>query len=348
MIDKAFLNVVMFVEVALLVLSLAVFFSHGLWLFVNQRRVVRLRARARESLSRLVNRGTINLDDIELLKQLPKNVQVMAFLEISNNVSGTGKERLRFVAREVELLDRARVLCESRRWTRRLRGARLFSRLDVSNPLVEKLLADPHPVVRAQAAEWAATHPSPAVVNRMLEMLADPATQARFAVQDALLRMGTFVAEPLVSFLETHDGRAAASALQVAEALASTSFRPGALRLSQSDDMNVRLAAANLLGGIGDEPSAARLTVMLKDSESRVRAAAARGLGRMQHWQAASQLAEGLRDSTWRVRRESGLALRAIGAPGALFLRRALKSDDAFAADMAQLVMDLPAAAAGG
>jgi HEAT repeat protein len=68
----------------------------------------------------------------------------------------------------------------------------------------------------------------------------------------------------------------------------------------------------------------------------------------MQHWQAASQLAEAMRDRTWRVRRDAALALRAIGAPGALFLRKALKGDDAFASDMAQLVMDLPEAAAGG
>jgi hypothetical protein len=347
-INQGFLNWVMIVEVGLLVLSLGVFFSHGLWLFVNHRRMVRLRARARESLARLVTSGTINLEDIELLKQLPNKVQEIVFLEISNNVSGTGKERLRFVAQKVELLDRARVLCEHGRWTRRLRGARLFSRLDVSDPLVETLLADEHPAVRAQAAEWAATHPSPRVVTKMLEMLADPATQARFAVQDALLRMGTFVAEPLVSFLETQEGPPAASGLEIAEALASTRFRPAALRLSQSEDIPVRIAAANLLGAIGDEPSATQLTSLLKDSESKVRAAAAHGLGRMQHWQAASQLAEAMRDRTWRVRREAALALRAIGAPGALFLRKALKGDDAFASDMAQLVMDLPEAAAGG
>jgi hypothetical protein len=67
----------------------------------------------------------------------------------------------------------------------------------------------------------------------------------------------------------------------------------------------------------------------------------------MQHWQAGSLLSECLRDSSWRVRKESALALRAIGAPGALFLRRALKGGDRFAADMAQQVLDLPAAAAG-
>jgi hypothetical protein len=68
----------------------------------------------------------------------------------------------------------------------------------------------------------------------------------------------------------------------------------------------------------------------------------------MRYWQAGPKLADCMRDRTWRVRREAALALRSIGAPGALFLRRALKSDDPFAADMAQQVMDLPEAAAAG
>jgi HEAT repeat protein len=160
--------------------------------------------------------------------------------------------------------------------------------------------------------------------------------------------MGTVVASPLKQFLETHSGSPAESGLRVAEALAEPAFGPAALRLSASDEIPVRVAAANLLGAISDAPAAERLIAMLKDPESRVRAAAARGLGRMQHWQAASQLAETMSDRTWRVRREAALALRSIGAPGALFLRRALKGSDAFAADMAQLVIDLPDAAAAG
>jgi HEAT repeat protein len=84
---------------------------------------------------------------------------------------------------------------------------------------------------------------------------------------------------------------------------------------------------------------------MLSDRVPEVRAAAARGLGRMRHWQAATNLALGMRDPAWRVRRESGMALRAVGAPGVLLLRRTLKGDDAFAADMAQLILDLPATA---
>jgi len=217
----------------------------------------------------------------------------------------------------------------------------------VPDPLVLKLLADPHPAVRAQAAEWAAVQPSPEVISAMLTLLADPATQARFAVQNALLRMGGTIAGPLTSFLETHTGRAAEAGLRVAESVAEPSFAPAAQRLSRDDDAGIRVAAAKLLGAIGDAPAAQRLIDMLRDGESRVRAAAANALGRMQYWAAGSLLSDCLRDPAWRVRKEAGLALRAIGAPGTLFLRRALKSDDRFAADMAQQVLDLPAAAAG-
>jgi HEAT repeat protein len=348
MVDTGLLNRVMFVEIALLVLAVVIYFSHGLWLFLNQRRLTRSTETARESLARLVTRGTIIVEDIALLRQLRHDVQENVFLEISRSFTGAGKERLRFVAQEVSLLTRARKLCESGSWTRRLRGTRVLSRMDVADPMVAKLLADPHPAVRAQAAEWAAIQPSVPIISTMLTMLADPATQARFAVQDALLRMGGIVAEPLAAFLETHSGPPAEAGLRVAGALAATGFRPAALRLSGSDDAGVRIEATNLLGAIGDAPSAERLTELLKDSDSRVRSAAARGLGRMQHWQAASQLADSLRDAAWHVRRDAGLALRSIGAPGALFLRRALKGDDAFAADMAQLVLDLPEAAAAG
>jgi hypothetical protein len=347
-IDRAFLDGVMLFELALLILSVGIFFSHGLWLFVTHRRVTQLREHARLSLARLVNRGTIDIQDMQVLRQLSRDVQVMIFLEISTNVSGAGKDRLRFLASDVSLLDGARALCHSRYWTRRLRGARLLARLDVADPLVETLLADPHPAVRAQAAEWAAAHPSPAVIATLLQMLADPATQARFAVQDALLRMGSVVAEPLEGFLERHSGSPAESGLRVAEALAGPGFMPAALRLSASEEVPVRVAATNLLGAIGGVAAAERLIAMLNDSQSPVRAAAAHGLGRMRYWQGAAQLADTMHDRTWRVRREAALALRSIGAPGVLFLRRALKGNDPFAADMAQLIMDLPEAAAAG
>ena len=347
MIGENLIRVVMLVEVGLLVFAVAFFFLNGLWLHLVERRLKRLAAAARDSVAQLITHGTVNLEELEALAQQPYEVRVMAFLEIARNLTGTEKERLGFIAEKVGVVDRARKLCEHKRWTRRLRGARILARLDVPDPLVHKLLADPHPAVRAQAAEWAASQPSGDVIAAMLKLLADPATQARFAVQNALLRMGGVIAGPLASFLETHSGRAAEAGLRVAESVAEPSFAPAALRLSREGDIGIRVAAARLLGAIGDPAAAVRLKEMLGDDDSRVRAAAAQSLGRMQHWQAASLLFERMRDSAWRVRKEAALALRAIGAPGVLFLRRAINSDDRFAADMAQQVLDLPATAAG-
>lgn len=347
MISEHLLNIIMLIELVLLALAVSLYFLHGVWLRITARRLDRLSRIAREALARLVTRSHVSVEDVELLRQMPHEVQTVGFLEISRNLSGAGKERLRFIAQQVGVADRARELCVHRWWTRRLRGARILSQLDVADPLVHNLLSDPHPAVRAQAAEWAAAHASPDIVAAMLELLADPATQARFAVQSALLRMGNVIAAPLATFLETHAGRAAEAGLRVAEPIAEPRFSEAALRLSRSEDVGVRATAAKLLGAIGGTGSATRLTELLGDDDSHVRAAAVSGLGRMNYWQAGSLIAERLRDAKWRVRREAGLALRSLGAAGTLLLRKALKGDDQFAADMAQQVLDLPEAAAG-
>ena len=345
MIDELIVGRVLIAESAVLILAVTLFFLHGFWLFLAQRRQKRLIDGARETLARLLTGASPGGQGVEVLRGLPQAIQVGVFLEISQNLSGAGKERLRDIAEEVSLLSRARKFCRSRLWSRRLMGSRLLARMDIPDPVMETLLTDPHPAVRAQAAEWAAAHPSVPVVVAVLDLLADPETLARFAVKNSLFRMGSVVTGPLVRFLETRSGEAAESGLVVAEALAGPAFLPAALRLCASEEARVREAAARLLGAIGDASGAARLTLLLRDSDPDVRAVSAHALGRMRHWQAASDLAKTLRDPAWRVRNEAAMALRAIGGPGALFLRRALTENDPLAADMAQLVLDLPAAA---
>ena len=348
MISNHLLDIVMLTEIGLIGVALGLYFLHGLWLLFNQRRRLAQTERARESMARLVNSGVVDIGQIESVRRLPHSVQTKAFLEVARNVSGSGMERLRFVAQQVGVLDHARKLCESWRWTRRLRGARILSQMDVPDPpLVLKLLVDRHPALRAQAAEWAAAQPSVPVIAAMLRLLADPATQARFAVQTALLRMGAVAAGPLATFLERNTGSAAEAGLRVAESLAEPRFEHAALRLSRTADVAIRTAAAKLLGAVGGADAAERLVELLGDEAFHVRAAAAQSLGRMRHWQAGSRLSEGLGDPSWPVRRQAALALRAIGAPGILFLRRAMKGKDRFAADMAQQILDLPAAATG-
>jgi HEAT repeat protein len=80
----------------------------------------------------------------------------------------------------------------------------------------------------------------------------------------------------------------------------------------------------------------------LHDAASQVRQAAVRTLGQLHCWQAAPAIGRLLGDPVWAVRQEAGAALRSLGAPGILVLRRGLTSADRFVADMARYVLGLP------
>lgn len=346
MIDERLLEMVMWGEISLLALSVAVFFFHGLWLHFSDKRDARLTGAGRRALVRLLDaEGSLSLADIETLRALPRDVQTTVFLEISKNLTGGASEDLKRIAGLTGIFVRAREMCTSRRWTLRLRGARLLAQMEQSDSLVTRLLHDPHPAVRAQAAEWAAAHPTPEVFDDLLDLLADPETLYRFAVQDALLRIGRDATEPLTRYLENHSGHAAAAGLHLAAAMVEPAFIPAAMSHSRQGIPEVRAAAASLLGAVGGAEAASRLVELLEDADPEVRAAAASGLGRMRHWPAASRLTAMLGDSSWAPRRAAALALRAIGAPGVLLLRRAASSPIQRTSDIALLVLGMPAAA---
>ena len=83
---------------------------------------------------------------------------------------------------------------------------------------------------------------------------------------------------------------------------------------------------------------------MLDHDVEKVQLAAIRALGRMHHWPAASRLSAMLSYPRWKVRHAAARALRSIGAPGVLLLRRARSGHDVVSAEMARLVLDLPEA----
>ena len=82
MVNENLLNIVMLVEVGLLAIAVVLFFAHGVWLYVREKRLTRLSKTAREALAQLVTRGTVNVEQLAVLKELPPDVQVIAFLEI--------------------------------------------------------------------------------------------------------------------------------------------------------------------------------------------------------------------------------------------------------------------------
>lgn len=278
------------------------------------------------------------------LARLSTHAQLELLSGLKDAVSGEQGERLRGGAERIGLLERGTRLCRSRRWRRRLRGARMITILGGPAELGEPLLHDRRAEVRAQGAEWAATHPSPAIVDRLLEMLTDERRLCRFAVSDALLRLGPLAVERLSAHLRECRGAGAEPALQVAAWRADPRMLEPALALCDDSWAPTRARAADLIGALGGERAIERMLDLLKDADAGVRAAAARGLGRAAHWPAATALAARLEDSSYEVRWDAAMALNGLGGAGTLMLRRALRSSDAFARDMAGHALDLPGA----
>jgi hypothetical protein len=325
-----------------ILLGVALLVGHGLWLWREGKRSKRLLAIAHERLASILEEH-VPRTGYEQFDHLPARLQFRLLAEILPSLSGAQRQRLSQLAIGLGLVRRALKECRSRWWWRRLRGARFCTSLAYSHALILTLLTDAHPIVRAQAAEWASECPTPVLITHLLDLLRDEATLCYYTAQDSLLRMGDPVIEPLIGYLSSHSEQAYLEpALTVAQGLAVPEFLPAALSLASHQSLTVRLRAVSLLGALGGKDAVNRLMERLNDPAPEVRAEAARALGGLGHWPAASRLAAALRDQEWTVRRESALALCAVGAPGILFLRRALSEKDGFAADMARQVLDIP------
>jgi hypothetical protein len=327
---------------ALLAGSLILLVVHGVWRAAAEAYWRGPTTAARTALAEAADRLELTPDGARALQRLTARRRIDLFAELAPSVAGAPRSALADAARELGVIDRAERWCTSRRWRRRLRGARLLTTLGGGAQAVPPLLADPRPEVRAQAAEWAGGHPDPAVVKTLAAMLDDPRGLARFTVMDSLIRLGASAVEPLGAAIDNATGVAAVAALRVGTAIGDPRLAPPARRRLDDDDPAVRAWAVRLLGAIGGDENAAAVEDRLIDPADEVRAAAAVALGRLGHWPAAPQLGGKLGDPSWIVRRNAALALRSFGAAGELLLNRALREEDAFVRDIARQTLDLP------
>ena len=340
---------IVYTEALTLAVATIVVILHGMWLQMHRKWSSQLLDRAHAIVAGALDdlrvpEGTRpkQQQDTRLLLTLPPHLLTKLFGYIDRTLTGNDRTCLTRLGLETGLSELAERYCRSRLWWRRLEGARLLTLIRTGDSVMPKLLDDPHPWVRAQAAEWAGVHPTAEVIEKLLALLADPSGLCRFTVQDSLIRIGPATVGPLLEFLDELSGPVLEPALEIALSLAEPRFSAPALKLCKDGSPRVRALAASLLGALGGSESVDVLTRLLEDPVPEVRAAAASSLGKLHHWPAARWLAAGLRDPAWIVRREAGLALRAVGSPGILFLRRSLSDYDAFAADMAKQVLDLP------
>jgi hypothetical protein len=345
-ISEALLSTLGLTFAGLAILAMAFWLAHAAWAALRdsrraQRQPATLRALAAALQS---DEGAGVPPEVE---RLGRDEALELFVEMVQTVAGTQRERLDEIARAWGVLRRAGGWALSRRWSQRLRAARLITLFGTGEePVGDLLLSDRNSDVRAQAAEWAGAHPNPGRVVRLIEMLGDIELRCRFAAREALVEAGPASIVGLTAALPAIDGPPVAGALEAARSIAVPDFLPAAIERMTDSDPEVRAQAANLAASIGGPEAVRALEHLAGDPEAAVRAAAAAGLGHLGRWESAASVAGLLEDPHWRARRAAALSLRRMGPTGELLLQRRSRAADGPSAAAARSALELPPVAA--
>ena len=333
------LRAVSFTVLGVLAAMMVAFVAHGVWMDMGARARRRQVGRLRQGIAALMGDPEALTTDWHPDRS---RLYQQALNELAPSVSGATADWVEQEARSAGLTDAAARQCRAHRWWHRLRGVRQFELLGGGADIVPALLEDRHPLVRCAAVAWVMRHPTPALIARLVAMLDDPHRRCRFVAQDALVRLGRPVSQPLADYLATSRTPGRVLALGVAVGLGDPRFLQPALAAAADPEPAVRTLGAALLAAVTGPAPERALISLLEDPSDPVRMAAARGLGLLGSWKFAPRLAPLLRDPAWDVQREAALTLLRLGPAGLLYLRRELDGPNRSAADMARQVLDLP------
>jgi HEAT repeat protein len=280
-------------------------------------------------------------DAFATLSRLSERSIVGAMLELAPSVSGSSRSVLAAFGGRIGAIDRARTGVHSWRWSTRLYSARVLTAFGVeSAPAMYAHLTDRAPEIRAQAAAWCVSVPTPGGIEHLIRLLADPDGQCRFAAQDALIRIGLPATESLITALDDADSETIDRILEIASATGDARYCTKAYALV-ADPFNVhRALAVAALAGSGDRRAGPTLVALLDESSNEVVLAATRGLAKLAFWSGAAAVEPLLSHPSWQIRRQAAVTLLALGAPGTILLQANAQGDGP-AAEMALHSLEL-------
>lgn len=309
---------------------------------IRERRARRLLDAAKKEIASLMSPGKVT-PRTGAIRFLPVPLQVRLYRELVPLFSRDELHKVKALLRTADIVAFARELSTSRFWWRRLHGLRILTMFAETVPPDPAWFRDDHLEVRAQAAEWVAASGSTAALPALTSMLSDPIGLCRFTVQDSLQRMGAASVAPLAEFIERAPSAKVTAAIEIAATFNSSALGTAVLRHADAPQPEVRALVADALGSFASEGASESVAKFLHDDSPEVRAAAAKSAGRLRLWPQCKRLAALLRDKDWKVRNAAALALVAIGAPGLVTLRAALKDSDRFAHDIAEQALQIAA-----
>ena len=274
----------------------------------------------------------------ERLAGLPRGLLLDMIQRLATDFSGDVDRRLRDLVLTAGLAHPIRSRLRSRSWRRRAQGAALGSLLPEGDPLRLSPLNDPHPTVRARAAESLEESDVVRCVDTLVDLLDDDVRAVRFAAQQAILRSDSRIVPALQRYLSSPDRPGIVWALEIAANLPDPRLASPIRDHMASSDPNRRAIATEAIVPWLDDPQI--LIDRLHDADADVRATAARAAGMARAEQLATHVGRLLSDQAWDVRQQAGLALAAMGPAGLMTLRVHLQDPDLYARDMAALVLD--------
>lgn len=288
---------------------------------------------------------------IDAVEALPARHRVSVVAGLVGLLVDEDRALLAQVARDTGITHRSEALLRSRSWRNRASGVRsLAAVVDHDDPGVARLLRDPHPLVRAEAAEFVRSHPSLESVSELIELLDDDTRLCRLAAFAAMNALGpAAVAAAVEALADPRSDRQTLALLEFGLRQRDPAFVAAARGASTNPDPAIRALAVQLRLLLDHAAlDAAGIDLLLGDPAPEVRRSALLALSELHLWQYSAQVAAALRDPVWDVRLAAGEALAALGPAGELALRRAVADEDRFAADMARYVRDLRSVDGGG
>lgn len=282
------------------------------------------------------------------LRRLPRGMALDSLLHYTTRLPPDAARRL---AAAVAAQRWARAIlagATSRFWWHRLEAGRLLAVAGRSQdaPLLLRLLVDPHPAVVLAVIGALERVDSAALMAAVLERFPQLAPTVQAYAAAALQRTRVSIAPVLAKYLDGSAQRGGLAAyVDLATRLAAPELREAVTRLADHTDMEVRAAVARGLGRHERHPdSVETLGYLAADRAWQVRAQAVQALARL-GGPAVEVFQRALRDASWWVRLRGALALMQAGPSGRDALLAAEVGADAFARDMASLVLGLPPAA---
>ncbi len=174
----------------------------------------------------------------------------------------------------------------------------------------------------------------------LIRALNAPSRWSTIRITDILTAMGAEALEELTSAFDGMNLHGKIAAIDVIAGIGH-SRAAGWLRLRLRDgERDVRSRAAHALGAIGDQGAGDVLVAALEDTQWPVRAMAAKSLGVLLHLEAIPALCRSLRDREWWVRSNAAEALRLMGPDGLEGLERMLDDQDPYARHQAVLMLE--------